>query len=265
MQTREAPELSPAETGFSRLFLELKPAREAVEHHEMYRRVSDVSALRVFMANHVFAVWDFMTLLKLLQRRLTCVDLPWLPPLDTTAARLINEIVLNEETDEIAPGRHMGHFHLYLAAMQEVDADSRPIRDFVAALRQGAAPEAALAGLPILPTTRQFVLGNMRLLERPTHEAAAAFLLGREELVPMMFARILRHLEGCQIRCESFRCYLERHVELDAQEHGPMARRLLSGLCGSDARKWREATLAANTALSARLSLWDGILAALGG
>jgi hypothetical protein len=254
----------PAADGFSQLLRDIEPAREAIERHGIYMRVSDVASLRLFMSNHVFAVWDFMTLLKQLQRRLTCVDLPWLPPQDTTAARLINEIVLNEETDEVAPGRHMGHFHLYLAAMQEVDADSRPIRDLVAALRQGATVEATLARLLILPTTRQFVLDTLRLAQGATHEVAAAFLLGREDLVPVMFARLLRVLEQSQVRCESFRCYLDRHIGLDAEEHGPMARRLLSGLCGSDARRWREATVAAKEAIASRLRLWDGILAAVG-
>lgn len=248
----EAPELA-------RLERALEPIRAALTHHAIYDRVADMESLRVFMANHVFAVWDFMTLLKLLQRRLTCIEVPWLPPRDTTAARLINEIVLNEESDEIAPGHYVGHFHLYLAAMQEVDADSRPIRDFIAILRQGAAPEAALDAVPILPATREFVRGTLGFLERPVHEVAAAFLLGREELVPLMFTRILHYLEARGARCASFRCYLERHIALDTAEHGPLARRMLAGLCGADPRKWREATEAARSALQARLSLWEGI------
>jgi hypothetical protein len=265
MERHERATPAAGRDGFAQLWREIEPAREAVAQHVVYGRLTDVYALRTFMSNHVFAVWDFMSLLKLLQQRLTCVEVPWLPPLDTTAARLINEIVLNEETDEIAPGRYSGHFHLYLAAMQEVDADSRPIRDFVAALRQRVPPEEALAGVPIAPSTRRFVLRNLALVNRPTHEVAAAFLLGREDLVPTMFTRILAHLTEKELRCDSFRLYLERHVALDAGQHGPMARRLLAGICGADARRWKEATQAANAALEARQSLWDGILEVLGG
>src|SRR5438105_4439544 len=72
----------------------LSPVRGALLAHPIYQRVGSLSALRTFMTSHIFAVWDFMTLLKALQRRLTSTELPWLPPGDIDTARLINEIVL---------------------------------------------------------------------------------------------------------------------------------------------------------------------------
>jgi hypothetical protein len=225
--------------------------------------VAEPRALQTFMRNHVFAVWDFMTLLKSLQRRLTCTEIPWLPPSDTVAARMVNQIVLSEESDEVTPGRYVGHFHLYLAAMAEVDADSRPIRDLIASLRQGAILEDVLPRLPILAATRRFVLHNKVVAHRDTHETAAAFLFGREDVVPEMFQRIVRDLERRNVSCDALRRYLERHIHLDQGEHQELGAQLLRGLCGGDERKWRESRVAAREAIEERIRLWDGVLAAI--
>lgn len=247
---------------FTRLGDKLARERAAVLEHPMYARVADIAALRTFMATHVFAVWDFMSLLKSLQRRLTCTTVPWVPAPDATHARLINEIVLGEETDEVVPGRFVSHFELYLTAMAEVGADARPVLALVDALRAGQTVEQAIAAPAIPEAARRFVLATLRMeSEGRTHEIAAAFLLGREDLVPAMFRRLLAHLESDLGRaCPSFRIYLERHVVLDEQEHGPRARRLLAGLCGDDAAAWEQARAAACTALRARARLWDGIV-----
>jgi hypothetical protein len=217
------------------------------------------------MENHVFAVWDFMSLLKALQHRLTCVTTPWLPPSDPRAARIINEIVLGEESDEIAPGEYLDHFRLYLAAMREVAADTRPIEHFIAALRGGASVEAALAAARIAPSTRRFVQSTLAAVHRPTHELAAVFLYGREHLIPQMFTRILEVLNAAGLRTPAFRLYLQRHVALDGEQHGPEARRLLAHLCGDDPARWRDARRAARGALEARHALWDGVAAMFGG
>jgi hypothetical protein len=54
--------------------------------------------------------------------------------------------------------------------------------------------------------------------------------------------------------------YLERHIEVDGEEHGPMALRMVASLCGEEPKRWQEAAEAAESALQARLDLWDGIL-----
>ena len=50
--------------------------RDRLSTHPIYSSISKPQHLRLFMESHVFAVWDFMSLLKALQRSLTCVDLP---------------------------------------------------------------------------------------------------------------------------------------------------------------------------------------------
>jgi hypothetical protein len=243
------------------LQLGLEPLRAELVRHPIYGRVRDLASLRLFMTSHVFAVWDFMTLVKTLQRALTSVETPWLPPGDTRAARLINSIVLGEESDEIAPGHYTSHFELYLSAMDEIGADRAPIDAVIEAVRKRTPVSAALERVAIPESTRDFVRTTMRIAETGSvHEVAAAFLHGREDLVPAMFRRILTTL-GAEpsLSCAAFRCYLERHVDVDEHEHSPMAHQILESLCAGDATKWKQAEEAAVVALTARVRLWDGV------
>lgn len=250
----------------ARLQIRIEPLRAALARHPVYGRVGDLPSLRIFMQSHVFAVWDFMTLVKTLQAAVTCVTTPWLPPRDARAARLINAIVLGEESDEVASQEYASHFDLYLTAMHEVGADHGPIDAFIGALRSGVPAEEAINTAPIPETTRNFVRTTLRIAREGTvHEVAAAFLHGREDLVPLMFRRIIATLEGERlVSCEAFRRYLDRHVEVDEHDHGPMAHQLLRSLCDGDAARWDEAADAAREALSARLRLWDGVIEQLG-
>ncbi len=234
--------------------------RTALLTHPVYQQVNNLESLRVFMESHVFAVWDFMTLLKTLQRRLTGIDLPWLPPQDIFSARLVNEIVLAEETDEVAPGHYLSHFHLYLKAMEEVGADTQLICYFIDALKKGILAREALRLPPLPESTKSFVLHTLTAAQGLTHEVAAVFLLGREDVIPKMFKKIIAELRDSQgLSCDTFLLYLERHAELDEEQHAPMGKKLLNNLCGNDSVKWHQAFLAAKKALQVRKSLWDGI------
>lgn len=240
----------------------IAPLRERLAHHPLYGSIQSLEALHIFMEAHVFAVWDFMSLLKTLQRGLTCVDLPWVPTENAEARRLINEIVLGEESD-VYEGRAVSHFELYLEAMRASGADTQPIMQVVQNLRQGVAVKSAVAHAP--GAARNFVEQTFMLVESSQtqlHKVAAAFTFGREDLIPDMFRGFVRDLDReLAGRLELFVWYLERHIEVDGEEHGPMALRMVSSLCGDDAQHWREATEAAESALLARLALWDGILA----
>jgi len=226
--------------------------RAAVLCHPVYAMVSDLRSLRVFMEHHVVAVWDFMTLLKSLQRRLTCVDLPWRPVPDTNLARVINDIVTVEESDEIAPGKYLSHFEIYRAAMAEAGASGFFVEEI--ARRGIEAPSVPVA-------CRKFVKTTFGHAEEPIHVTAAAFLQGREDLVPAMFERMSACLPA---RGQGhFQFYLRRHMQVDGDLHGPMARDLLRSLCRDDLIKWEDARRAAIEALEARHALWDAIATAI--
>ncbi|OJH41829.1 DUF3050 domain-containing protein [Cystobacter ferrugineus] len=245
----------------SRLLSAADEPRQALLRHPVYERLSDLNALHVFMGAHVFAVWDFMSLLKTLQRQLTCVEVPWAPPADIECARMINEIVLGEETDEVRPGVYQSHFDLYREAMREVGADDGAVLRFVESLRSGQSLERALEHAPV--AARAFVSHTLATTRLRPHQVAAAFLLGRESLLPAVFERILTAVKPLGTGCASLRLYLERHIQLDGEEHGVRAEQLLCRLCGEDPERWREAREAALSALRARGELWDGVLGSL--
>jgi hypothetical protein len=232
----------------------LAPLREQLFAHRLYGAIETREELARFMELHVFAVWDFMSLLKRLQRDLTSVAIPWVPPRNAACARLINELVLAEESD-LLPGRAtpISHFELYIEAMNEVGANPYLVRELLATLSDGSW-RSSLAVVP--DGARPFVaLTLTTAVERPLHEVAASFLFGREDPIPGMFRRIVQSIEGTD--SPILRSYLERHIALDENMHAPLAWEMLRELCGDDAQRWREAESAARRAIEARLALWD--------
>jgi len=180
---------------FAMLCRRVEPFQSQLATHGVYKRVQSLTGLRTFMSQHVFAVWDFMTLVKSLQRTLTCVETPWLPPEQPLAARLVNEIVLGEESDGPFDGEYLSHYTLYLRSMGEIGADPKPMLQLEEALRIGVGIEQALAALPVPEPTRRFVLSTIRAAQGQTHEVAASLLLAREDLIPVMFDRVLREMD----------------------------------------------------------------------
>jgi len=238
----------------------LKQKQQHLHSHPIFTEINSLPALRHFMENHVFAVWDFMTLTKRLQRDLTGIHLPWLPPLDPQAARLINEIVLGEESDEHVNSGHCSHFELYLEAMREVGASTTSIETFIALQRDGIDVETALQQVAIHPGVARFVRSTLHLaFNAPTHCVAAAFLHGRESVIPAMFKRILDSCEIAHSQAPTFCYYLKRHIELDAENHGPAAEQLLQRLTGASPSHQQQAASAALSAIESRLALWDDL------
>jgi hypothetical protein len=240
----------------------LQPLYAQLANHPLYASFHTIADLRTFMEAHVFAVWDFMSLLKALQRSLTCVDVPWLPSATPESRRLINEIVLGEESD-IYQGQHLSHFELYRIAMQQCDSSTVAIDRLIFALRDGADLHEAIRGSHAPDEAKFFMRDTFHVItEGKLHSIAAAFTFGREDLIPDMFKGFVRDLNrDLTGNLDTFIWYLERHIEVDGEEHGPMALRMIAELCNDDAQRWQEAEEAAIFALESRLRLWDGIAA----
>ncbi|KPM52250.1 heme oxygenase [Frankia sp. CcI49] len=238
----------------------INQSRLEVTAHSLYQRIRTVRDVQVFMEHHVYAVWDFMSLLTSLQRSLTCIDLPWVPSGPVSSRRLINDIVLVEESDELDAG-YISHFELYRIGMIEAGARTDGIDRLLEAVRVGVpiAEAAVLAEVPAPASS--FMKETWSIItETPVHCQAAAFAFGREDLIPDMFAQVISNNE---IRLRTFHDYLARHIEVDGEQHTPMAMQMLADLCGEDDARWSECVAVTRRALRARLQLWDGIAAAL--
>lgn len=245
----------------------IEPLRQTLLNHPIYNDLRSITALRTFMEYHVFAVWDFMSLLKALQQRMTCVSVPWLPSVSSLGSRLINEIVLGEETDEDGQGGFASHYQLYHRAMSEAGASTSVIDGLMNMLGAGVPIERAIRTPDLPGPVRQFVGHTFQTLATDDLcGTASAFTFGREDLLPDVFQRIVAQLNHeSDGRLRTLEYYLVRHIQLDGDNHGPLAGRLIESLCGDDQARWRRATDAATAALQARIDFWDSIQAAIAG
>lgn len=226
--------------------------QESLCQHEIYNRLNDLKSLRYFMNYHVFAVWDFMSLLKSLQKEITCVEVPWRPSsYSPDLVRFINQIVVGEESDLDRDGNAISHFELYLKGMNEVGASPSGLFDFL--------PEMKTETLPL--GVREFVSENLRLArEGDPVEVASAFFFGREKLIPSMFTSMVEVLKRENVEAPTFLYYLERHIEVDGEEHGPLALKCLDQLIKGSKEKEDLAMKAGLNALYLRKLLWDECL-----
>jgi hypothetical protein len=241
--------------------------RQALLDHPLYTDVVSVGDLRRFMEDHVFAVWDFMSLLKRLQQDLTCTRLPWFPAHDARAARLINDIVIGEETDDDPDGSYASHLDLYLRAMEDIGASTVQFDNFCSMVRSGFPVDTSLTRSGAAQHVHRFVTHTMTVATKGrTEEVLAAFFYGREDIIPEMFRRLLKTLYDAQHDNNSLRSfiyYIDRHIELDGDSHGPKGRELLEHLVANSPDKAERAMRAACSSIEARIELWDGTLSTL--
>jgi len=244
----------------------IESLRQRLDRHPIYAALQTVEDLRVFMAHHVYSVWDFMSLIKYLQHEVAPARWPWTPGRDAGVQRFINELVLEEETDATAPGQDgefSSHFMLYIGAMREIGADADKPLQFIRKIEESGLQAALGSGLVPAPSLT-FTRTTFGFIESgKPHTAAAALALGREHVIPAMFRAFLSRMHISEAQAPTFHFYLNRHIHLDEDFHAPLSLRLLKALCGGDADKCREAEAAAIQAVEARVALWDGVLQAL--
>ncbi len=234
--------------------------QQQLGQHRVFSLIQNKADLATFMSWHVFAVWDFMSLSKRLQAELTGISTPWLPPLDARAARLINEIVLAEESDELPDGGYASHHDMYLSAMREVGADTTCMMTFIERLRAGDALNEALAQPCIAPAVRQFVAHTLHTVQAGSlGEVLGSFFFGRESVIPTMFQGLLAQWGVQPHQAPMFVYYLKRHIELDADSHGPAALQLIETLLNGDAGAVEALLDSARQAIDARVQLWDAL------
>lgn len=240
---------------------EMQAIRQAILDHPVYAHVTDLEKIRRFMQLHVYAVWDFMTLLKALQGRLTGTSIPWAPQKDRHTVRFINQIVIDEESDDDGRGGFISHFELYQEAMDECGADTNAIDELVSVAHGGMEPALAfIARQSMDPALKDFLQFDLRLAqEGQTHEIAAAFFLSREDLIPSMFRPLVLSLKHQGAPVSRLLYYLNRHIGVDEDVHGPQAEKVLDSLVGTDMRRQHEARQVATEALFRRLMLWNAI------
>jgi len=241
------------------------PLSKKLESHQVFTNLNTLSELRLFMEHHVFAVWDFMSLLKKLQEIYVPHGSPWIPNPNGNVVRFINEIVMEEESDQSYGSKgesYSSHFEIYLEAMKEVGASTNIIDSFLDQVRSDGIEKALNFNLVPEPS-REFMGYTFDLINRGKgHEIGASFAICRESIVPIMFKRILEKTNISAEEAPVFHYYLERHAHLDGEHHGPMALRLLDDLCTDSEQKEKEVILEVESSLEARIKLWDGVLSA---
>lgn len=238
----------------------IEPLRQEIINHKVYAVIEDIDDLKIFMQYHVYAVWDFMSLLKTLQNNLTCTSVPWFPQGSADTRYLINEIVVGEESDIDLEGIRKSHFELYLDAMNQCGAGTGQIESFLATLKNTHDLKEAFAAAETPKEASEFVDFTFKIIgSNKDYLQSAIFTFGREDLIPGMFISIVNDIhKNFPDSISIFKYYLERHIEVDGDHHSHLALQMTTNLCADNNQFWKEAEHATIESLKRRIELWNG-------
>ena len=245
-------------------FIVLKDKIEKLNSHILFKSSDNftISELRILMEYHVYAVWDFMSIVKSLQNHICPSNFPWKPSEYTKngIAHLINEIVFSEESDIDKNGNYFSHFDLYIKAMKDVGADTSKIikiinsYDHINDIKITSNQEIPKESLEFINNTFKCIKTSK------LSNIAAIFTFGRETTIPDMFVKILNKIDRNNNKFDNLRLYIERHIEVDSSRHGPLSMQLFEYTCNDDQEIYDEAIGFAINAIEKRIQLWDGVM-----
>ena len=239
----------------------IEPLRQEIINHKVYSVINDLDDLKIFMEYHIYAVWDFMSLLKSLQIGLTCTTTPWFPVGNANTRYLINEIVAGEESDVDGAGVRKSHYEMYLEAMDQCGADTTAIYAFIAALKETGNLNDSYLAADVPQEAQEFVNFTFEVINSGhSHLQSAAFTFGREDLIPNMFISIVGDLNRkFPDQLSLIKYYLDRHIEVDGDHHSHLALDMTAELCGDNEDYWNAAEKITIDSLQQRINLWNGV------
>ena len=248
-------------TNIRKISDDLSDLRNTLKSHDLYKSLHSLEDVKIFMENHIFAVWDFMSLLKSLQNQLTCTSVPWIPTKNPVLTQFINEIVLGEESDFNELDEPKSHFEMYLEAMDQINAEKTDIEFLIKNIKSGKNTEHSIELLNIHDAVKNFVQYSFEIIRtKQIHKIASAFTYGREDIIPDMFIAIINEVDPDNTKYPKLKYYFDRHIEIDGDLHGPLSHKMLIELCGDDQKKWDEVYIVGKTSLENRVRLWDAVL-----
>jgi hypothetical protein len=239
----------------------IEPLRQEIISHKVYSVINNLDDLKIFMQYHVYAVWDFMSLLKSLQIGLTCTTTPWFPVGNANTRYLINEIVAGEESDVDNEGIRKSHYEMYLEAMDQCNADTTAIHTFISSLQASRSLAEAYLNAGVPREAQDFVNFTFEVINSgKPHLQSAAFTFGREDLIPNMFISIVGDLNRkFPDQLSLIKYYLDRHIEVDGDHHSHLALDMTAELCGDNEAYWKAAEEITIASLQQRINLWNGV------
>ena len=237
----------------------LNDLKRKITAHPLFANKLEPKHICKFMESHIFAVWGFMSILKSLQKMITPNNLPWMPNKNTKngLVNFVNEIILCEESDYIEGIGFISHFEIYLLAMKNMDAKTDQLDKLISIISSKGYDEKYLDNIDATDEVKSFLKHDLEVSMKGTlPEIVGAFTLGREKVIPNMFGYILPAIKETSTS-KYLVTYLERHIDIDGDRHGPLSMKLLNTSCGE-----KELSLAYATAIKSlelRLLVWDRV------